>query len=105
MNNEHEFTEYDLELVKSCKPGEVCWQWGEKFMKTTKARLEAAFESAFRAAWAAAEENGKGHLGEVESFDMDEPAMGATFLRVVLKDSMGRESMGIGMIPNPNTEH
>lgn len=100
-----EFTAEQLEMVQSCKPGEVCWQWGEKFMKTTKARLASALESAFQAAWAAAEENAKGHLGEVESFDVDDPEMGATFLRVVLKDSMGREAMGIGMIPNPNAEH
>lgn len=94
-----------IEMVRSCRPGEVCIQIGDDFIKTTAKQLEASLEAAFRAAWAAAYENGRGHLGEIENCDMDDMDYGTTFLRVTLRDDMGREASGIGMIPKPGAVH
>lgn len=105
MNDWNEITPAQLEMVRSCGPGEVCFRIGDDFIKTTAKQLEASLEAAFRAAWAAAEENARGHLGKVDGYDVDDLDYGTTFLRVTLRDDMGREASGIGMIPKPGAVH
>lgn len=101
MSDWQEITPAQLEMVRSCGPGEVCFLWGDEMVKTTKVRLGEVLKQAFEQAFEAAAEMGRNYLEGDVSFDIDDIEPGATFVRVVMRDEMGREAAGIGMIANP----
>lgn len=101
MSDWHKLSAADVELVKSCGPGEVCWLWGDEMVKTTTQQLEAAFEVAFREAYAAALKLGADFIGEQHTFEVDGLEPGAVYLRVIIRNEQGDEASGIGMIPRP----
>lgn len=101
MNDWHELTAAEVELVKSCGPNEVCWLWGDELVKTTTQQLEAALEVAFKEAYAAAL---KDFIGEHHEFEVDDLEPGAVYLRVTIRNERGDEASGIGMIPRPSME-
>lgn len=104
MSDWHKLSAADVELVKSCGPGEVCWLWGDEMVKTTTQQLEAAFEVAFREAYAAALKLGADFIGEQHTFEVDDLDPGAVYLRVTIRNERGDEASGIGMIPRPSME-
>jgi|SRR5690606_30314195 len=101
MSEWKELSAAEVELVKSCGPGEVCWLWGDELVKTTAAQLEAALEVAFREAYAAALKLGADFIGEHHEFEVDDLELGAVYLRVIIRNEQGDEASGIGMIPRP----
>lgn len=105
MSDWEEVSPENLAILRSCKPNERCLIYGDTFVKMTIDTLEEVMQTALRIAWADAEKNGAGHLGEIESFDVDDLELGNEFVRVVLRDAMGREASGIGFIPNPSAKH
>lgn len=102
MSEWKELSAADVELVKSCGPGEVCWLWGDELVKTTAAQLEAALEVAFREAYAAALRLGADFIGEEHEFEVDDLEPGAAYLRVIVRNGQGDEACGVGMIPRPS---
>lgn len=101
MSDWQEITPAQLEMIRSCGPGEVCFLWGDEMVKTTKVRLGEVLKQAFEQAFEAATEMGRGYLDGNVEFSADDLEPGDLFVRVVMRDEMGREAAGIGMIANP----
>lgn len=104
MSEWKELTAADVELLRSCGPGEVCWLWGDELVKTTTQQLEAALEVAFREAYAAALRLGADFIGEEHEFEVDDLEPGATYMRVTIRTERGDEVSAIGLIPRPSLE-
>jgi len=104
MSDWHELSAADVALLKSCGPGEFCWLWGDELVKTNEEHMKAALDVAVKEAYRAALTAAAGFVGSEHTWEVDDISPGAMFLRVTVRNDLGQQASGIGMIPRPYME-
>ena len=95
-------TDDELDLIRSCGPGERCLIYEDEFFKLSLCAVTSMLESAFNNACADALELAGGKIGSDEfQFEVDPLGVGQTWMRVTLTTTGGDQFSAIGLIPDP----